>query len=70
MSTRKKWAVTVNNGERVSQRSQSAAYDYVRAQAALPTTEIVKVFVDEGDGYGWALYDDLRGADLLAMGRR
>lgn len=69
MSTRKKWAVTVNHEDRVSQRSQSAAYDYVRAQAAQPTTETVEVFVDEGNGR-WALYEDFRGADLLAMGRR
>lgn len=68
MSAWKKWAVVVNKGDRVRQRSQSAAYDYVQAQAALPTTEIVEVFVDEGNG--WALYEDFRGADLLAMGHR
>lgn len=68
MSTRKKWTVAVNHGERVGQRSQSAAYDYVRAQAALPTTETVEVFLDEGNG--WGLYEDFRGTDLLAMGRR
>lgn len=63
MSTRKKWAVAVNQGEKVRKRSQKAAYDCVRDQAALDGTGHIAVYVDEGSGR-WSLYEAIDGSEL------
>ncbi len=71
-SPRKKWATRHHPGEtRRTHTSKPAAYRYVQEQAEHYRTGLLRsdlnrinVYVDEGLGRGWELYETVNLADL------
>ena len=71
---RKKWATRLHPAEkRKTHTSQTAAYRHIRDLAALYANgslradlNRVSVWVDEGHGRGWELYETVNLADLAS----
>lgn len=74
MGTRKKWSSTWMGDTRYGRKShpsQRAAYNWIRVQANLYAQRVIlpsytiNVYVDEGDGQGWQLYESIKLADII-----
>lgn len=64
MSTRKKWGFTVNDGEMQRHTSERAVYDAALTEAENWVVGKITVWVEEGDGHGWCVYERLDLAEL------
>lgn len=64
MSTRKKWGFTVNDGEMQRHISERAVYDAALEEAENWVVGRITVWVDEGHGFGWGVYEYLDLAEL------